>query len=98
MSLFDEHLFCFFSSVHVYSWSYSMSVFVSSSFAENIQMPNSWERDPNLSLRGKRRKKTLFFCIFLEMQGAQVDENFTVLGVTQSKNEDITLCRASGAR
>lgn len=35
-----------------------------------IKMPNSWERDPNLSLREREKKKTLFFfCIFLEMQG-----------------------------
>lgn len=35
-----------------------------------IKPPHSWERDPNLSFRGReKKKKTLFFCIFLEMQG-----------------------------
>lgn len=31
-----------------------------------IKMPNSLRRDPNLSL--EKKKKTLFFCIFPEMQ------------------------------
>lgn len=34
-----------------------------------IKMPNSWERDPNLSLREREREKNTIFCIFLEMQG-----------------------------
>ena len=62
-------------------------------------MPNSWKRDPNLSLRGReKKKKKHYFLYFPWDAGAQIDENFTVLGVTQSENEDITFCRASGAR
>lgn len=38
-----------------------------------IKMPNSLERDPNLSLE----KKNTIFCILPEMQGAQTDETFT---------------------
>lgn len=29
-----------------------------------IKMPNSWERDPNLSLREREKKKTLFFFLY----------------------------------
>lgn len=58
-------------------------------------MPNSWERDPNLSLREREEKKNTIFLYFPWDAGAQRDENFTLLGVTQSENEDITFCRAS---
>lgn len=85
-----------FSSVYVYSWSYSVSVFESSSFAENYK---------DAKLLGKRskfiterEKKNTIFLYFPWDAGAQRDENFTVLGVTQSENEDIAFCRASKAR
>lgn len=37
-----------------------------------IKMPNSWERDPNLSLREREReKKTLFFVFSLRCRGTK---------------------------
>lgn len=37
-----------------------------------IKMPNSWERDPNLSLREREReKKTLFFVFSLRFRGTK---------------------------
>lgn len=62
-----------------------------------IKMPNSWERDPNLSRREREKKNTIFL-YFPWDAGAQRDENFAVLGVTQSENEDLAFCRASKAR
>lgn len=53
-----------------------------------IKIPNSWERDPNLSLR--EGKKDTIFLYFPWDAGAQIEENFTVLDVTQSESKDIT--------
>lgn len=69
MSLLFSFFFFSSSSVSVYGWSDSMSVFGSSSFAENYKDAKLLERDPNLSLGKKKKQKTLFFCIIPEMQG-----------------------------
>lgn len=68
MSLLFSFFFFSSSSVSVYGWSDSMSVFGSSSFAENYKDAKLLERDPNLSL-GKKKKKHYFFVLYLRCRG-----------------------------
>lgn len=69
MSLLFSFFFFSSSSVSVYGWSDSMSVFGSSSFAENYKDAKLLERDPNLSLGKKKKKKHYFFVLYLRCRG-----------------------------
>ena len=60
-----------------------------------IKMPNSLERDPNLSLE---KKKTLFFVFYLRCGGHKQMRLLHSVSVTLSlKNEDFTFYRESEA-